>query len=265
MDIEQTFVRTRFTTDTIRQAVGRLPELLGIRYGTLRVTQGLTTFTFDEVEEWYGEYSKAATVSGYFEAVAGEYNDPERVSLTVLVYETGRVDVTLSGQRRAKLQVVLNVFEEAAPSARLPVPPAPEPKRPTIFVGHGRNPLWKDLRDHLRDHHGHDVETFESGQRAGHTVRDVLDGMLDRSSLAFLVLTAEDELADGEFRARENVVHEVGLFQGRLGFTRAIALVEDGVAPFSNLDGVQQIRFGKGKIKETFGDALGVIRREFGS
>jgi predicted nucleotide-binding protein len=56
-----------------------------------------------------------------------------------------------------------------------------------------------------------------TGARAGHTIRDVLEDMLERPSFAVLVMTAEDQTADGESRARQNVVHEVGLFQGKLG------------------------------------------------
>ena len=33
---------------------------------------------------------------------------------------------------------------------------------------------------------------------------------------------------------------------------------------FSNIDGVNQIRYTKGNIKETFGDVLAVLKREFG-
>jgi predicted nucleotide-binding protein len=46
--------------------------------------------------------------------------------------------------------------------------------------------------------------------------------MLDAAAIAFLVMTAEDERADGSVQARMNVIHEAGLFQGCLGFMRAI-------------------------------------------
>jgi predicted nucleotide-binding protein len=86
--------------------------------------------------------------------------------------------------------------------------------------------------------------------------------MLTESSLAFLVLTGEDETADQCLRARQNVIHETGLFQGKLGFSRAIVLLEEGVEEFSNLAGIQHISFPKGHISETFGEVLAVIRRE---
>ncbi len=87
--------------------------------------------------------------------------------------------------------------------------------------------------------------------------------MVAKSSFAVLIMTGEDEQADGERRARQNVIHEAGLFQGRLGFARAILLLEEGVEEFSNVQGVQYIRFSKGNIKETFGEVLATLRREF--
>ena len=35
-----------------------------------------------------------------------------------------------------------------------------------------------------------------------------------------------------------NVIHEVGLFQGRLGANKAIILLEDGCEEFSNIQGL---------------------------
>jgi hypothetical protein len=57
---------------------------------------------------------------------------------------------------------------------------------------------------------------------AGVTTVARLETMLGEAAIAFLVLTAEDEQKDGKVQARMNVIHEVGLFQGRLGFSRAI-------------------------------------------
>jgi predicted nucleotide-binding protein len=88
--------------------------------------------------------------------------------------------------------------------------------------------------------------------------------MLKTSSFAILVMTGEDTMGDGTVRARQNVIHEIGLFQGRLGFSKAIVLKEDGTEEFFNIHGVHQIRYSKGNIRETFGEVLAVLRREFG-
>jgi len=86
--------------------------------------------------------------------------------------------------------------------------------------------------------------------------------MLDNCGFAFLVLTAEDELADGTKQARMNVVHEAGLAQGRYGFERGIILLEEGCEEFSNIHGLGQIRFPKGKIMAKSEEIRDVLRRE---
>jgi len=40
-------------------------------------------------------------------------------------------------------------------------------------------------------------------------------------------LTAEDEIAEGAQQAHMGVIHEVGLFLGRLGFNKAIVVLEE--------------------------------------
>ena len=55
-----------------------------------------------------------------------------------------------------------------------------------------------------------------------------LKEMLEGSSVAIIIMTGEDEHTDGSLRARENVIHEIGLFQGKLGFEQTIILLEDG-------------------------------------
>ena len=60
--------------------------------------------------------------------------------------------------------------------------------------------------------------------------------MLDEAGFALLVLTAESERTDGVVLARQNVVHEAGLFQGRLGWRKAIVLREMAARSFRTSD-----------------------------
>jgi predicted nucleotide-binding protein len=86
--------------------------------------------------------------------------------------------------------------------------------------------------------------------------------MLEAASFAFLVMTGEDQTPEGLLQARLNVIHEVGLFQGKLGFKRAIVLLEDGCGTFSNIAGLTVIPFPKGNIKAVFEDIRDVLKRE---
>ena len=131
-----------------------------------------------------------------------------------------------------------------------------------VFIGHGRSPAWRDLKDFIQDRLHLDWEEFNRVPVAGIWTGDRLSAMLDNASMAFLVCTAEDEYADSTQHARENVIHEAGLFQGRLGFERAIILLEEGCAEFSNIHGLGQIRFPKGNISAKFEEIRTVLERE---
>jgi len=106
-----------------------------------------------------------------------------------------------------------------------------------VFIGHGRSPAWRELKDFLADRLGLPWHEFNREPPAGLYTVERLEQMLNDAGFALLVMTAEDEQPDGKVRARENVVHEAGLFQGRLGFKRAIILLEDGCEAFSNVYG----------------------------
>lgn len=131
-----------------------------------------------------------------------------------------------------------------------------------IFIGHGRSHVWRDLKDFIKDKLKLEYDEFNRVPVAGITNVDRLKEMLDQAAFAFIVMTAEDEMADGAIIARQNVIHEVGLFQGRLGFHRAIVVLEAGCEEFSNITGLGQLRFPKGDIKSKFEEIRDLLERE---
>jgi predicted nucleotide-binding protein len=131
-----------------------------------------------------------------------------------------------------------------------------------VFIGHGKSHLWRELKDFVQDRLGLPWDEFNRVPVAGVTNIARLSEMLDAAAIALLVMTAEDEMADGGVQARMNVVHEAGLFQGRLGFTKAIVLLEEGCTEFSNIQGLGQIRFPKGNIRASFEEVRQVLERE---
>jgi len=211
----------------------------------------------DEEELFFAEYIKGFEYAFY----SKDFNW-YKGSITFEVMRLNSVysEVYVSMPNRADLVKVFNYLEPIAKEHRLP---KPTPEMPKFFIGHGHNPQWRDLKDHLHDKHGLDVKTYEIGARAGLTIQKVLEDMLTSSSFAILVFTGEDQDAEGGLHARENVIHELGLFQGRLRWEKAIVLLENGVKEFSNIQGINQIRFSKNNIKETFGEVLATIKREF--
>jgi predicted nucleotide-binding protein len=58
------------------------------------------------------------------------------------------------------------------------------------------------------------------------------------------------------------VIHESGLFQGRLGWRRAIIILEEGCEEFSNIVDLDQIRFSKSNIASCFEEVRRVLVSE---
>lgn len=134
--------------------------------------------------------------------------------------------------------------------------------KPCVFIGHGRSVLWARVKMFLQDELGLRTNYFESETRVGESIVPVLEKMLTEATFAVLVLTAEDETAVGSRRARQNVIHEAGLFQGRLGFRKAVLLRQEGIEDFSNVAGLQYIPFSDDRIDQTFYELQRVLKRE---
>ena len=252
MEKTKRYERTKFDSKTLAASEKQFHSISSkkIEYTTLSVSFGDGSWSFNTLEEFL-----AAADQGPAHLVV--HSADYKVQLTVTDLGTASL-VRVAATTRDEIESVFAIFERDAERCRLPEPE----KKAKVFVGHGQDPQWRDLKDHLHEKHGYVVEAYEIGSRAGHTIRDILEEMLRGSTVALLVMTGEDETKDGKLLARQNVVHEAGLFQGKLGFSRAIILLEEGTEEFSNIRGLQQIRFSKGRIKESFGDVVSVLKRE---
>ena len=81
-------------------------------------------------------------------------------------------------------------------------------------------------------------------------------------SIAFSGDTAPSEAVAKMAKGADVLVHEAGLFQGGLGFSKAIVLLEEGCEHFSNNAGLGHISFPKGKIAAAFEEVRRVLERE---
>jgi Predicted nucleotide-binding protein containing TIR-like domain len=226
-----------------------------------------TTWNFDKMDgedEGFSMYRTEACTN--FEIVyRGNERHYLRVWFNVSPWNSATA-ISIEMPSRGEVERVFDIFESHLQASSIPQPLLDKRKNAAlrIFIGHGRSPLWRDLKDHLHDKHGYDVEAFESAARGGLAVTDIIDQMGEDAAFAILVMTGENESAQGTMHARENVIHETGLFQGVLGLRKVVVLLEEGCEEFSNRAGVQYLPFAKGNIKETFGEVVATIKREFG-
>ena len=270
---------TKFSPETIRAARDAILEVVpedtrNEPSTVMSVSLRGATWRHDDIDEFFADYRDEACSKANFYFGIGGYKSRCSISLSWASRLAGGdweirspdTQVTVVAPSRRELVKIATVLDDSPDVGAIPKFEAPAQsweKKVTIFIGHGRDPAWRVLSDALEKKHSFRTEAFEFGANAGHTVRSVLEKHLIDSALALLVMTAEDPDSEGLMHARENVIHEAGLFQGRLGFDRAIVLLEEGCQEFSNIHGLVQIRFAPGAIEAVVGDVLATLRREF--
>ncbi|WP_216821543.1 nucleotide-binding protein [Stenotrophomonas sp. ESTM1D_MKCIP4_1] len=152
------------------------------------------------------------------------------------------------GQLQHLARTIDEVFEIRASSA-LTMPPAPHKPAPhRVFISHGRAQDWRAVQAYVEKDLG--LLTMELAQEAsaGRTIIEKLESGAEQCDSAVIVMTGDDADAEGQARARENVIHEIGYFHGRYGRSKVILLHEDGVSVPSNLSGIVYVPFPKGLI-----------------
>src|SRR5258708_3695514 len=144
------------------------------------------TWNLDTFDEFLAEYPQAIS------ARYCRYGDGLKVDIeSFRAYSR----ISVSSPNRELIQKIFNVVEKYRERSTTVPQPAEigVPERPVVFIGHGGSTQWRELKDHMQDKHKYKAEAFEVGARAGHSIRDILEEMLDKSSIAFLVFTGENE------------------------------------------------------------------------
>ena len=269
MELSTTFKGVKFTEDVIRKSIEKFDKAfnkkgaLNVHFSNLTVEISNNEWKFDEEDHFFMSY-KDCTSAHYSRNLRKSQHSLEVASISFHYHKSLRFTI-VRVEARDKVEnvrtLILEVMEFLSSKEQQCRLPEDSDSNLKIFIGHGHSKAWRELKDHLVDKHNYSVSAYETGARAGHGIRDILQSMLNSSTFALLVLTKEDETKAGGMRARQNVVHETGLFQGKLGFTKAIVLVEEGTETFSNIACIEQIRFNS--ISETFGEVIATIKREF--
>jgi hypothetical protein len=122
-----------------------------------------------------------------------------------------------------------------------------------VFISHGGSTSWREVQAFIEK--DLKLDSLELAQEAnlGRTIPEKLREGAARCDSAVIVMTAEDVTASGEVRARENVIHEVGFFQGSYGPGRVCLLYEEGTNIPTNMQGLVYSAFPAGQVSACFG------------
>ena len=124
----------------------------------------------------------------------------------------------------------------------------------SIFISHGRSKDWIEVQLFLEREMKR--ETIELAQQIndGNTIINKLDTTSNKCNYAVVIMTGDDVDPFGNPKVRENVMHEIGFFQGRYGLNNVCLIHEEGASIPSNLSGIVYLPYEKSNIKMIFSD-----------
>lgn len=187
----------------------------------------------------YGDFQQIATQP------AVEMHQPDKDGPRLFNY--GRYQLERLGRDIDQVLEIRANSELSQPAANA----GKELKR--VFISHGRSSDWREVQAYIEKDIG--LATLELAQEpnAGQTIIEKLESNASSCDSAVIVMTGDDFDADGQAKARENVMHEIGFFQAKYGRARVCLLHEEAVSIPTNLSGVVYVPFPKGSVSASFG------------
>lgn len=110
-----------------------------------------------------------------------------------------------------------------------------------IFIVHGHNDKVKlDVTRTIEKLELNPIILHEQAN-GGKTIIEKFEDNSSEVGFAIVILTCDDKLEDEKFRARQNVVFEMGYFIGKLGRNKVALLYENGIELPSDINGLVYI------------------------
>lgn len=131
-----------------------------------------------------------------------------------------------------------------------------------LSQAHGSSVAQK-VKKYIEQNLGLKVMIYTDSAVAGKGPFENLEVMASQCGYAVVVLTKDDEvtgrnrsvgegLLNGQKRGRQNVIHEIGYCQAKMGADRVLILFEAGVEKPSNFEYLHGQQFTKGKLENVF-------------
>lgn len=115
-----------------------------------------------------------------------------------------------------------------------------------VFIVHGHDNEPKEAVARLLPLLGLNPIILHEQANKGRTLIQKFREVAADAGFAVVLLTPDDQMADGRKRARQNVILELGFFLGALGPERVVAIVKGDVERPSDFDGVVYLPYDAG-------------------
>ena len=107
-----------------------------------------------------------------------------------------------------------------------------------VFIVHGHDGELKNSVARLLEKQGIEPIILNEKVNKGQTIIEKIEEYSQSISAAICLFTADDKMADGSKRARQNVVFETGYFYGKVGRDKTIIVAENETLNLSDLQGI---------------------------
>ncbi len=107
----------------------------------------------------------------------------------------------------------------------------------SLFIVHGHDGELKQKVARLVESQGICPIILDEESNAGRTIIEKLETYSEVDA-AICLLTSDDKMESGHYRARQNVIFEMGFFYGKIGRRNTIVIADENVELFSDISGV---------------------------
>lgn len=108
-----------------------------------------------------------------------------------------------------------------------------------VFIVHGHNEAVNQEVARAIEKLGLGAIILREQPNSGQTIIEKFESYANTVNFAVILLTADDQMPEADtFRARQNVIFEMGYFMGALGRSHVMCLLQDKVEKPGDIDGV---------------------------
>src|ERR1035437_5115590 len=171
--LDKTFKWVKFPSSALTEALEAIRKVMPPKsveeliYNS--VTNGDEAWSVDTIDEFIYEYARACSDASFWFEITQV--DPKiKVKIRVQSWIPRRSSVAITAPNREIIARVMGVFDRAYENNRISDEEISKyiSGKMKIFIGHGGNATWKELKDHLHEQHGYDVVAYETGARGGY-------------------------------------------------------------------------------------------------
>ncbi len=203
----------------------------------------MSNWTKEQVEQVFVDKGWYHSEREIQDAVQFILADRTRINL----YTSGKVNVQ---GKSSDIKTEAEIIFSKSFSTYIPVP------KPKVFVVYGHDKEVRDQIESIIKGLGLDPIILDQIPGAGNTIIEQLEVQIEGAVFACVLLTPDDEghpkdkPDEKKYRARQNVILELGMAVGKLGREKVAVFHKPNTEIFSDIHGLIYIPFGDDEVEE---------------